>query len=61
MKKLGHKNFEHYQDGVLRSEYFNIINALGDNSFSDAIRGFYRRDSFVPHRIEGRILKLKKQ
>lgn len=61
LQLMEHKSFSSGVGSVLPSEYWNILDCLGDNSLTDVLSGKNKRmNAFVPHKEEGPIKKLTK-
>ena len=60
-QKAGHRMFSGVFESPLPSEYWNILDDRGDNSFKDVLEGWNEKmNAFVPDKLEGPIKKLSR-
>lgn len=59
-QQAGHRIFVGTSESVLPSEYWDVLDDLGDNTLMDAIQWNERMNAFKPHRQEGPIKKLSR-
>ncbi len=57
-QRAGHRMFSGIPDGVLPSEYFDVLDERGDKTFMEAIQGYGKMNAFAPHKQEGPVKKL---
>ena len=61
LQEMGHRMVKHIGNGVLSSDYFNILDRKADNSIYDFVEGYVEHiDSFLPTTKEGHKRVLKK-
>lgn len=61
LQEMGHCMVKHVGNGVLSSDYFNILDRKADNSIYDFVEGYVEHiDSFLPTTKEGHKRVLKK-
>ena len=56
----GHRMFIGTSENILPREYWDILDARGDNSLMDAIEWNQKMNAFKPHKQEGPIKKLSR-
>lgn len=61
LQEMGHRMVKHVGNGVLSSDYFNILDRKANNSIYDFVEGYVEHiDSFLPTTKEGHKRVLKK-
>ena len=58
-QKAGHRSFSGIYDSVLSSEYFDVLDRMGDCTFLYAMKWLQKMNAFIPHKQEGPVKKLK--
>ena len=57
----GHRMFSGVSDSPLPSEYYDVLDDRGNNSFMDVVEGWDEKmNAFAPHKEEGPVKKLKR-
>ena len=57
----GHRMFSGVSDSPLPSEYYDVLDDRGNNSFMDVVEGWDEKmNAFTPHKEEGPVKKLKR-
>lgn len=59
-QQAGHRMFIGTSENILPREYWDILDARGDNSLMDAIEWNQKMNAFKPHKQEGPIKKLSR-
>lgn len=57
-QQAGHRSFTGVSESALPSEYWDVLDKMGDNDLIDAIEWHEKMNAFAPHKQEGPVKKL---